>query len=198
LFASKSFTGLSVFTFLLYGASGGLFVLVPYVLINAVGYSGTTAGAALLPLPLVLAIASPFVGALAGRIGPRPMLTLGTLIAALGFLLALRIDASANYWTDVVPMMVVIAIGMSAAVAPLTTAVLTSVDARHTGAASGINSAVARAGALIATALLGSVLAAGQHLLGGFHAAMIVGAAACTGASLSALALIDRKSSKAT
>jgi hypothetical protein len=94
-------------------------------------------------------------------------------------------------------MMLVIAFGMSAAVAPLTTAVLTSVDARHTASASGFNSAVARAGGLIATALLGSVLAAeGRQLLAAFHAAMIVGAAACAAASLSALALIDRRSER--
>jgi EmrB/QacA subfamily drug resistance transporter len=197
VFASMSFVGLSVFTFLLYGAVGGLFVLVPYLLIGAAGYSATAAGAALLPLPLVLAIASPFVGSLAERIGPRLLLSAGSLVAALGFLLAVRIDASANYWTEVVPMMLVIALGMSAAVAPLTTAVLTSVDAQHTGSASGINSAVARTGTLIATALLGSVLAAGQQLVGAFHTAMIVGAVTCAAASLSAFALIDRASSKA-
>src|SRR5258707_9404321 len=101
---------------------------------------------------------------------------------------------SANYWADVVPMIVVIAVGMSAAVAPLTTAVLTAVDARHTGSASGLNSAVARTGGLIATALLGSVLAAtGNQLLSAFHAAMMAGAAACAAASLSAFALLDRK-----
>jgi EmrB/QacA subfamily drug resistance transporter len=195
LFASRSFVGLTIFTFLLYGALGGLFVLVPYLLIKAAGYSGTAAGAALLPLPLVLTVTSPIAGAFAGRIGPRLPLTIGPLIVATGFLLALRINISANYWVDVLPMIFVIAIGMSAAVAPLTTAVLTAVDARHTGSASGLNSAVARTGGLVATALLGSVLAAtGNQLLTAFHAAMMIGAATCAAASLSAFALLDRKS----
>jgi predicted MFS family arabinose efflux permease len=171
-------------------------MLVPYLLIKAAGYSGTAAGAALLPLPLVLTVTSPIAGALAGRIGPRLPLTIGPLIVAAGFLLSLRINISANYWVDVLPMIFVIAIGMSAAVAPLTTAVLTAVDARHTGSASGLNSAVARTGGLVATALLGSVLAAtGNQLLTAFHAAMMIGAAACAAASLSAFALLDRKSS---
>jgi predicted MFS family arabinose efflux permease len=196
LFSSRSFVGLTIFTFLLYGALGGLFMLVPYLLIKAAGYSGTAAGAALLPLPLVLTVTSPIAGALAGRIGPRLPLTIGPLIVAAGFLLSLRINISANYWVDVLPMIFVIAIGMSAAVAPLTTAVLTAVDARHTGSASGLNSAVARTGGLVATALLGSVLAAtGNQLLTAFHAAMMIGAAACAAASLSAFALLDRKSS---
>ncbi|HEY2679439.1 MAG TPA: DHA2 family efflux MFS transporter permease subunit [Steroidobacteraceae bacterium] len=191
LFASKSFMGLSIYTFLLYGAMGALFVLIPYLLINAAHYSGTAAGAALLPLPLLLAIISPFAGALAGRIGARLPLTMGPIIVALGFLLSLRIDHTANYWSDVLPVMLMISLGMSAAVAPLTTAVLTSVDARHTGSASGFNSAAARTGGLVATALLGSVLAAGTELLGAFHVAMIGCALACVTSSVCAFALIE-------
>jgi EmrB/QacA subfamily drug resistance transporter len=194
LFASRSFVGLTIFTFLLYGALGGLFVLVPYLLIRAAGYSATAAGAALLPLPLMLTVTSPIAGALAGRIGPRLPLTIGPLVVAAGFLLASRINISANYWVDVLPMILLIAVGMSAAVAPLTTAVLTAVDARHTGSASGLNSAVARTGGLVATALLGSVLAAaGNELLSAFHVAMMIGAATCAAASLSAFALLDHK-----
>jgi EmrB/QacA subfamily drug resistance transporter len=193
LFASRNFAGLTILTLLLYGALGALFVLVPYLLIKAAGYSATAAGAALLPLPLVLAVTSPIAGALAGRIGPRLPLTLGPIVVAGGFLLAVRIDSGASYWTDVLPMILVIALGMSAAVAPLTTAVLTSVDAAHTGSASGLNSAVARTGSLVATALLGSVLAAeGNQLLAAFHAAMVVAATACAAASFSAFALLDR------
>jgi EmrB/QacA subfamily drug resistance transporter len=193
LFGSAPFVGLTLFTLLLYGALGELFVLIPYLLIKEAGYSGTAAGAALLPLPLILTVASPFAGALAVRIGPRLPLTAGPLVVAAGFLLAFRIQAKADYWSGVLPMIFVIGVGMSAAVAPLTTAVLTSVDRKHTGSASGLNSAVARTGGLVATALLGSVLAAeGEHLLMAFHTAMMVGAAACIAASLAAFALLDR------
>lgn len=194
LFASKAFVGLTLFTFLLYGAMGGLFVLLPYMLIKAGGYSATRAGAALLPLPLILTLTSPVAGALAGRIGTRLPLSLGPLVVAAGFLIALRIDSSASYWTQVLPMIVIIAVGMSAAVAPLTTAVLTSVDQAHVGSASGLNSAVARTGGLVATALLGSVLAAdGDRLLGAYHVAMGIGALICAAASLSAFTLLERK-----
>jgi EmrB/QacA subfamily drug resistance transporter len=193
LFASKIFLGLSVYTFLLYGALGALFVLIPFILIKAAGYSGTAAGAALLPLPLLLTVLSPIAGALAGRMGPRLPLTIGPIVVAAGFLLALRIDARADYWRDVLPVMLVISLGMSGAVAPLTTAVLTSVDARHTGSASGFNSAAARTGGLVATALLGSVLSAGPQLPAAFHAAMICCAVVCAAASFSAFALIKSR-----
>jgi EmrB/QacA subfamily drug resistance transporter len=191
LFASRGFIGLTLLTLFLYGALGALFVLIPYVLINAAGYVGTAAGAALLPLPLLLAVGSPLMGRLAAKIGPRLPLSIGPLVVAVGFLLAFRIGLSANYWTDVMPAILVIAIGMSGAVAPLTTAVLSSVDARHTGSASGFNSAVARTGGLIATALLGSVLAAqGEQLIASFCVAMLAGALACTAASISAFMLL--------
>ena len=148
----------------------------------------------MLPLPLVISATSPLIGSLAGRIGPRLPLAAGSLVAAGGFLLALRIDGGASYWTEILPAVFVIALGVSGAVAPLTTAVLNSVDARHTGSASGLNSAVARAGGLIATALLGAVFAAeGVALWAAFHTAMLVGAATCVLAALSVFALIDRR-----
>lgn len=196
LFGSSSFVGLTLLTFLLYGALGGLFVLVPYILIEAGGYTATQAGAALLPLPLVISLASPLAGAFAARTGPRVPLTLGPMIVAVGFLLALRICTETSYWTGVLPAMVVIAIGMAGAVAPLTTAVLMSVDAHHTGSASGFNSAVARSGGLVVTALIGTVLSAtGTALVSAFAVAAVIGAVLCVAAALSAFALIKTRPS---
>ena len=193
LFGSRGFVGLTLLTLLLYGALGGLFVLIPYVLITAAAYSGTAAGAALLPFPLVLAVMSPVMGGVAARIGARLPLTIGPLIVAAGFLLALRIGAATGYWGSVLPAILVIAFGMSFAVAPLTTAVLSAVDARHTGSASGFNSAVARTGGLVATALLGAVLAApASRLIGAFHAAMIASSVTCVAAACCAYVLIGR------
>jgi MFS family permease len=191
IFASRSFVGLTLLTLFLYGALGAVFVLIPYLMIEVAHYSATAAGAALLPLPLVLAVTSPFFGALAGRVGSRLPLAIGPMIVAAGFLLALRIGAHADYWSQVLPAILVMAIGLSGAVAPLTTAILNSVDAAHTGAASGFNSAVARSGGLIATALLGSVLASrGAALLSAFQVAMVLCALACVAASASAYLLL--------
>ncbi len=191
LFGSRTFAGLSLLTLFLYGALGGLLVLLPYVLIVDTHYSGTEAGAALLPFPLVIAIASPAMGALAGRIGPRLPLALGPIVVAAGFCLLLRIDGSNNYWSVVLPAVLVIALGMAGAVAPLTTAVLASVDHAHTGSASGFNSAVSRTGGLVVTALLGTVLAAsGQELIAEFHAAALAGAAIAVAASASVFLLV--------
>jgi EmrB/QacA subfamily drug resistance transporter len=193
LFASSSFVGLTLLTLLLYGALGALLVLLPYVLIEAAGYSSTAAGASLLPLPLVISCVSPIIGGVAGRVGSRLLLAIGPVVVAIGFLLALRIGADADYWRDVLPAVVALALGLSLAVAPLTTAVLGSVDPRHTGSASGFNSAVARIGGLVATALLGAVLAAeGDLLIKAFHVASMIAAAANVAAALAAFTLVDR------
>jgi EmrB/QacA subfamily drug resistance transporter len=193
LFGSPVFVGLSVLTFLLYGALGGLFVLVPYLLIEAHGYSAAEAGAALLPLPLIIGVFSPAAGALAAKIGARLPLIAGPLIVAAGCALALLMGTGQSYWFSVLPAMVVIALGMALAVAPLTSTVLSSVDTRHVGTASGINSAIARTGGLVTTALVGAVLSAtGPALVGAFGMAALAGAALCVGAALAAYFLISR------
>ncbi|HMA00426.1 MAG TPA: MFS transporter [Steroidobacteraceae bacterium] len=198
LFGSSSFIGLTVLTFLLYGALGALLVLFPYLLIQAGGYSGAQAGASLAPLAVLLALASPLMGTVAGRIGPRAPLTAGPVVVAGGFLLALKMGVNTNYWQTVFPAILVMASGMAGAVAPLTTAVLASVDSRHSGSASGLNSAVARTGGMVATALLGGILGtAGPALVGGFQAAMIVCALACVAASASAFFLVAAGTSRA-
>jgi predicted MFS family arabinose efflux permease len=187
MFSSPAFVGVSLLTFLLYGALGGLLVLLPYALIEMHGYSATEAGAALLPIPIVISLASPALGRFAARVGPRLPLTVGSLLVAVGLLLTIRIDGSGSYWADVLPAVLVVAVGLSGAVAPLTSAVLGSVDAAHTGVASGFNSAVARTGGLVATALLAGLLASrGAALASQLGIAAIVGAAASVLAGASA------------
>jgi EmrB/QacA subfamily drug resistance transporter len=190
LFGSSNFVGVTLLTLLLYGALSAVLVLAPYVLIQAGGYSGTQGGAALLPFAVVLAIASPFAGTLAGKAGPRLPLIVGPLLVAGGFGLILRFSHG-EYWSTMFPAIVVIAVGVAGAAAPLTIAVFASVDARHSGSASGLNSAVARVGGLVATALLGRVLGTtGPALVIGFHATSVICALASGLASLSAFSLI--------
>lgn len=190
LFGSPGFTGLTLLTFLLYGALGCLTILLPYVLIVAGGYSSTQAGAALLPIPLVLAAASPWLGGLAGRYGTQPFLIVGPCIVAAGFLLLLRMGTDVVYWRDVLPALGVIAVGLTCAVAPLTTAIFACVDKTHTGSASGLNNAIARTGGLVATALLGNVLAyQGDSLPHAFHWAVMLSAVVCVAAGACALVL---------
>ena len=191
MFGDRCFIGLNLLTFLLYGAFGAAMLLVPYVLIEAGDYSPVQAGLALLPLPILISVGSPIMGQLAMRIGPRLPLAIGPLVVGAGMLLGLRIVSDSPYWTVVMPAIAVMALGMAIAVAPLTASVLGSVDQKHTGMASGFNSAVARTGGLIATALLGVVLSRqGHQLIGGFHSALVASAIVGGAASLTAITLL--------
>jgi predicted MFS family arabinose efflux permease len=149
----------------------------------------------LLPLPILLTLGSPIMGQLAERVGPHVPLTIGPMVVAAGMLLGMLIQAEASYWTTVLPAMTVMALGMAIAVAPLTSAVLGSVKEKHVAMASGFNSAVARTGGLVATALLGVVLSRqGANLIPGFHGAMV--ASAIVAAAASAIAWFSLRSSK--
>ena len=175
LFGNRCFSALNLMTFLLYGAFGGALLLIPYVLIEAGGYSPIEAGLSLLPLSILLGGLSPLMGKLAVRVGPRIPLTLGPIIVGAGLLLATRIASSQAYWTHAFPAILVMSVGMTLAVAPLTSTVLAAVEKHQTGMASGFNSAVARLGGLIVVALMGAVLVGqGDALLRPFATALVI------------------------
>jgi EmrB/QacA subfamily drug resistance transporter len=191
LFKGRCFSGLNLLTFLLYGAFAAAMLLIPYVLITSGGYSAMHAGLALLPLPVLMTSLSPIMGSLAARTGPRIPLSIGPAVVAVGMVLSILAAPDRSYWTGIFPMIAMMAAGMTIAVAPLTASVLGSVEEQHVAMASGFNSAVARTGGLIATALLGAVLASkGTEMFARFHIAMFVSAAAAVLSSVVALTML--------
>lgn len=196
LFLKPTFAGLSLLTLFLYAALGGLLVLLPYVLIEELGYSATAAGAAILPFPLVLGALSRVVGGtLTDRFGTRTLLVTGSALVALGFLLFAQVpNEDVVYAKHILPALLILALGMAASVAPLTAAVLSSAGERYTGVASGVNNAISRVAGLIATALLGLVLInSADDLMAGFANAAWVGVALCVLSALSAWRLVGKE-----
>jgi EmrB/QacA subfamily drug resistance transporter len=185
LFASRSVVGANLFTALLYGPFTVMLTLIPFVMIQGAHLPTLVAGLAFIPLQVLITVVSPLAGMLCRRFGRRPPLFAGGAVVALGCTMALRVGPNATYWADIFPSILLLALGMGLAIAPVTTLVLTSVESDRAGTASGVNSAVSRAGSLFAIAMLGGVLQqGGPQLFSGFHMAMAVAAVACVLATL--------------
>ena len=159
LFRRRNFGGANLLTLLLYAALGGSLYFFPLNLIQVQGYSATVAGAALLPFILIMFAFSRQAGQLVDRFGPRLPLVVGPVIAGLGFALFTVPGTHANYWSAFFPAVVVLGIGMTITVAPLTTTVMNAVGPEQAGIASGVNNAVSRTAAVLAVAVFGLVMA---------------------------------------
>jgi len=152
-----------------------------------------------LPVTALMLLFSARVGALAQRIGPRPLLTAGPLVAAGGVLLMARIGEDASYLVDVLPATALFGAGLTMLVAPLTATVLDSAPDRFAGVASGVNNAVARAAGLLAVAVVPVVAGIGgtdytdPAAFGtGFRTAMVVCAGLLVAGALVAALLVRR------
>jgi EmrB/QacA subfamily drug resistance transporter len=195
MFRSRQFSGANATTLLVYAALSGVLFLLVVHLQTDLGYSALEAGAAFLPATACMLVLSPRTGALAQRIGPRVPMTIGPLIAGLGMVLLARAEPGRSYWAAVLPGVIVLGLGLSVTVAPLTTAVLAAAGDEHAGIGSAINNAVSRVAGLIAIAILPT--AAGLTTSGtsldlehGFGTAMVICGVTCAVGGFVSAALI--------
>ena len=160
LFRNRNFAAGNLATVTIYaGLTASTFLLTVF-LQQVAGYRAVVSGLALLPVTVIMFALSPVFGRLAARHGPRLFMTMGPITAAAGFALMTRLDATARYLTQLLPGVVVFALGLAATVAPLTAAILGGVDERHAGIGSAINNAIARVAGLLAVAAIGGIVAA--------------------------------------
>lgn len=154
LFASRVFSVLNLYTVLTYGAFGGFFFLLVIYLQTGLGYDALEAGLATLPMTLLMLAGSELSGAMATRFGPKLQLTVGPLCCAAGVMLMRTMTPGVSYWAGILPGVLLFGLGLTLFVAPLTASVLSAVEVRFAGVASGVNNTAARAGSLLAVAAL--------------------------------------------
>lgn len=176
LFASRNFTWGNIATFFIYAALPLNGFVMGIYLQEGAGLSATAAGLVSLPITIFMVVLSSFWGGLAGTYGPRLFMTTGPLLLGAGSLLLLTVGEEFDYWTQVLPAMIVMGLGLSMTVAPLTSAVLGAAPAGRSGIASAVNNAVSRVAGLIVIALV-STIVGGALDLAGFHSATWVTAA---------------------
>jgi EmrB/QacA subfamily drug resistance transporter len=173
LFAVRNFAVGNISTALVYGAlSIGGFIIAVF-LQQVAGYPATLAALATLPLGILNIALSSWLGTLAARVGSRWFMGFGPILAGLGFLLMLMSKTHVDYWTQLLPGVLLFGLGVAATVAPLTSTILGSISEQQAGIGSAINNAVSRVAGLVGVAFLGLVI--GAHLdLAGFHRTLLL------------------------
>jgi len=193
LFRVRNFSVGNVATLAIYGALSIATFLIVIFLQQVAGFSAFRAGLALLPTTVIMFMLSPRVGALASKFGPRVFMGMGPIVAGFGFLLMLRTEGRVNYWTQLLPGILVFALGLSITVAPLTAAILGDIESGHAGVASAVNNALARIAGLITVAVVG-VIAGPQLDLHGFHRALAAAAVLMmAGGVISAIGIVNHQ-----
>lgn len=186
LFGRRNFSAGNLETFSMYAGLAILFFFLIIFLQQVAGFSAIHAGLTTLPVTLLMFALSRRMGGLAARHGPRLFMAAGPIVAAGGILLLLRTGLTTSYLADLLPALVVFAVGLSMTVAPLTAAVLADADVSDAGIASAINNAVARIAGLIGISVTGVVVAESlahdtfarnAHSVHAFHRAVVVCAA---------------------
>jgi EmrB/QacA subfamily drug resistance transporter len=176
IFAARNFAVGNLATVFLYAAVSLGMLIVALFLQEAAGLSATQAGLATLPVPVLSFFLARRFGTLAGVRGPRLFRAVGPLIAAAGYLWMTMAREPFNFWTQMLPGLVVFGLGLSITVSPLTAAILAAVDPAQSGIGSAINNAVSRIAGLIAIAFTG-VIIGGAVDFAGFRRGALVAAA---------------------
>jgi EmrB/QacA subfamily drug resistance transporter len=196
LFKVRNFAVGNIATALVYGAlSIGGFIVVIF-LQQVAGFPATYAALATLPVGILNIALSSWLGTLSAKYGARWFMGFGPILAGLGFLYMVMATVHVNYWTQLLPGVLLFGLGLSATVAPLTSTILGSISEKQSGIGSAINNAVSRVAGLIAIAFVGLVI--GAHVdLGGFHRTLILTAALLIlGGLVSVIGIRNSKSSR--
>lgn len=190
LFKIRNFWVGNVSSFMVYASlSLASFAIVIFVQ-QVGGYSAFEAGLTLLPVTLIMFFLSSKFAALCAKFGPRIFMSVGPLVAGIGFATLVFVGRSASYW-QLLPGILLYGLGLAITVAPLTTAILSAIDELQAGIASAINNAITRIAGLVAVAAVGSLVSSTLGLDGFRKVTIVMAALMFAGAVISALGITN-------
>jgi EmrB/QacA subfamily drug resistance transporter len=160
LFTNLTFSGANLLTLFLYAGLGSGMLFLSLNMVQVQGYSQLQSGLTFLPFTVMMISLARYAGTLADKFGPRLLLICGPAAAGAGLLMlsfVKQTNGPSDYWTTFLPGIIVFGLGMSFTVAPLTAAVMGSVNDRFSGTASGVNNAITRIANVFANAIFGAL-----------------------------------------
>jgi EmrB/QacA subfamily drug resistance transporter len=182
LFRNGTFAGANTVILLVALAMFGVFFFVSLYMQNILGFSAVEAGAAFLPMTILIILIAPIAGKTSDRIGSRWLMTVGMLLIALQLLYLSRLGVGENFW-DLLPGLLVGGMGMALVMTPSAAAAVRSVPVDKAGVGSAVLNACRQVGGSMGVAVMGAIIAAEigderspEAFVDGFSTALLVAA----------------------
>jgi EmrB/QacA subfamily drug resistance transporter len=202
LFRSGTYTGANVAMLLIALAMFGVFFFVSLYMQNVLGYSAVQAGAAFLPMTVLIILVAPFAGKASDRFGSRWLMTIGMVLLGIQLLYLSQLSATASFW-NLLPGFVVGGVGMAMAMTPTAAAATRAVPVHKSGVGSAVLNAMRQVGGSIGVALMGAIVASQasgvptvESFMAGFERALIVAAVFAFLGSIVAFALVRQETTE--
>jgi EmrB/QacA subfamily drug resistance transporter len=193
LFKVRNFSVGNLATAAIYGGLS-LFTFLMTIFVQQVGnFSAVGAGLAVMPVTVIMFFLSSRFGALAGKYGPRLFMALGPIIASIGFITLLSVDARVDYVTQILPGVLLFGLGLSMTVAPLTSAVLGDISKKQAGIGSAVNNAISRISSMISVAAIGLIVGASITLESFHQGVLLMALLLAIGGAISAVGIRNQK-----
>jgi predicted MFS family arabinose efflux permease len=180
----------------------GVFFFVSLYMQNILGYSPTQAGAAFLPMTILIILIAPIAGKFSDTVGSRWLMGAGMTLVAGSLLIFSRMGLDGTFW-DLLPGLIVGGVGMALVMTPTTAAAMGSVEVDKAGVGSAVLNSMRQVGGALGIAVMGAIVAASVHVsatspkapaqfVTGFQHALEVAAAIAFAAALVAIATVRK------
>ena len=199
LFRSGTYTGANVSMLLVALSMFGVFFFVSLYMQNVLGYSAVQAGAAFLPMTVLIILIAPIAGKASDRFGSRWLMTIGMVLLGVQLLYFSQLSTTSDFW-NLLPGFILGGIGMAMAMTPTAAAATRAVPVNKAGVGSAVLNAMRQVGGSVGIALMGAIVA-GQAsgrpgvdgFMAGFERALIVAAVIAFAGSIVAFALVRQE-----